>query len=208
MKKIVVLLISLLLAVAGILFVSQPSSAMPCDGPGCTGESNTGYPGGRPPAEACSSFIDYKTTPDGAQITKSLECDVVTYQCDVQYPTKTVTRYTDSREPEVLEISFLTAEEVLVHCNPPRGDLPVESEEPPPAVAVPNNPTPDSSGPINAPLKEGTGPVANTVPNQVTSQVAHPAELAYTGFDWVAAFIGTALLFGGVMLLRWKRKFA
>lgn len=68
MKKVSALFVSLLLAVAGILALGQPSSAMPCNGPGCTGESTTGYPPSRiscwqvmTPAQP--AVIGYETIP-------------------------------------------------------------------------------------------------------------------------------------------------
>lgn len=54
MKKIARVSISILLASSGLLFAGQAANAMPCDGPGCDGSSNTGYPGGKPPNISCS----------------------------------------------------------------------------------------------------------------------------------------------------------
>jgi len=51
MKKIASTATAVLLASSGLLFVGQAANAMPCDlpGAGCTGDSNTGYPGGVAP---------------------------------------------------------------------------------------------------------------------------------------------------------------
>lgn len=49
MNKIARLTMAVLIAASGFLFAGQAANAMPCDGPGCDGNSYTGYPGGKPP---------------------------------------------------------------------------------------------------------------------------------------------------------------
>lgn len=49
MKKLLALLIATLVILSGAVFTAGPASAMPCNGPGCDGNSYTGYPGGKKP---------------------------------------------------------------------------------------------------------------------------------------------------------------
>lgn len=49
MKKILALLVTALVILSASLFTAGPASAMPCNGPGCDGNSYTGYPGGKNP---------------------------------------------------------------------------------------------------------------------------------------------------------------
>lgn len=48
MKKLSALILSLALLISGLV-LAAPASAMPCNGPGCGPQSNTGYPEGKKP---------------------------------------------------------------------------------------------------------------------------------------------------------------
>lgn len=181
MKNFTRNVVAVLLATSALLFVSQSANAMPCDGPGCTGESTTGYPGGVAPDSG---------TGDGSGQT-------VAYDCEAKHPVEIVTTI-DGKGVSEVTTRFLTEVEVLEICKPKPGDkeivvdLPITDTS---AVAVPETATPP------APLAQ----VGATVP--ATSTEA-PKELAYTGFNW-GVFSAAVLALGtGFGLLRMNRKLA
>lgn len=78
MKKLIAVFLIFCFSIAALVFTAGPSNAMPCDGPGCTGESNTGYPGNQPPNISCSIRIIEPEIPAKPPITDVITVPAVT----------------------------------------------------------------------------------------------------------------------------------
>lgn len=180
------------------------------------------------------------------------EGDVTTtYQCDVKHPTRTdhitFTRidyvYDENSNSWVLgpeqksssqHVFFLTAEQVLEHCKPTPGDLPISDN---PVAGTPDSPvgtvtpvTPETPTVSETPAEDMTYPAAppattdlvldNTVPaesaplanlgsvEQAPVAPNKPTQLANTGWESTLAILGGLALVGGTILVGLRRKLA